>query len=152
MRDPWEEDQQPQDAKQHFLTCLRDDIFQLNFYRLHMLYFIVAIAIFSVIVYGKGLADDPNQINGAKLRYIDALFLCCSAMTTTGLNTVNLGSLTGFQQAILCILLLIGNAVFVSTFVVLIRRHFFRYKLADIIENSKSDREVLEDIERQERG
>jgi hypothetical protein len=63
-----------------------------------------------------------------------------------------LGSLRGFQQAILCILLLIGNLVFVSTFVVLIRRHFFRYKLADIIENSKSGREVLEDIERQERG
>jgi hypothetical protein len=125
MQDPWEDAQQPQEAKQHFMTCLRDDVFQLNFYRLHMLYFIVAAVSFSVIVYGEGLADDPNQINGTKLRNIDVLFLCCSAMTTTGLNTVNLGSLTGFQQAILYILLLNGNVVFVSNFVVLVRRHFF---------------------------
>ena len=138
--------------KQHFLQYLHDGVFQINFYRLHMLYFIVVIAISSIIVYGEGLANDRHEINGSSLRYIDALFLCCSAMTTTGLNTVNLGTLTAFQQAIFCILLLVGNVVFVSTFVVLIRRHYFRRKLAHIVQHSKSGQKVLRDIERQESG
>ncbi|KAF7505840.1 hypothetical protein GJ744_000415 [Endocarpon pusillum] len=151
MRDPWEEIQHPQKAKQHFLAYLRDNVFRLNFYRLHMLYFIVVILISSIIVYGEGLANGSTAVNGTRLRYIDALFLCCSAMTTTGLNTVNLGSLTSFQQAMLCVLLLIGNVVFVSTFVVVIRRHFARRKLAHVVEHSKSGRKVLLDIERHER-
>lgn len=150
MRDPWDEVQHPQEAKNHFLAYLRDDVFQLNFYRLHMLYFIVVIFTSSLMVYGEGLANGSTEVNGTKLRYIDALFLCCSAMTTTGLTTINLGALTSFQQAMLCILLLVGNVIFVSTFVVIIRRHYFRRKLADIVEHSKSGRVVLEDIERRE--
>ncbi len=151
MRGPWEEVRRPQQAKQQFLAFLRDDVFRLNFYRFHMLYFIVVILVFSLILYGEGIANGATEINGAKLRYIDALFLCCSAMTTTGLNTVNLGSLTSFQQAMLCVLLLIGNVVFVSTFVVIIRLHFVRRKLADVVEHSKSGRKVLRDIESRER-
>lgn len=151
MRDPWDEVQHPQQARQHFLAYLRDDVFRLNFYRLHMLYFIVVILVSSIIFYGEGLANGSTEVNGTKLRYIDALFLCCSAMTTTGLNTVNVGSLTSFQQAMLCVLLLIGNVVFVSTFVVVIRRHYFRRKLAHVVEHSKSGQKVLRDIERQER-
>jgi hypothetical protein len=150
MRDPLDDIQRPEEAKKHFLKYLREDVFQLNFYRLHMLYFISVIGIFSVIVYGEGLANGSTDINGTKLRYIDALFLCCSAMTTTGLNTVNLGSMTGFQQAMLCVLLLIGNVVFVSSFVVVIRRHYFRVKLADIVQHSKSGRGILQDIEQEE--
>ena len=140
MRGPWDE-------VRHRLTFLRRDIFQLNFYRLHMLYFVIVIIISSVIVYGEGLANGATEINGTKLRYIDALFLCCSAMTTTGLNTVNLGALTSFQQAMLCILMLIGNLIFVSTFVVIIRRHFFRRKLADVVGHSEAGRKVLRNIE-----
>lgn len=51
-----------------------------------MSYFLVVIAISSVIMYGEGLANDKDEIGGTKLRYIDALFLCTSAMTTTGLT------------------------------------------------------------------
>lgn len=69
----------------------------------------------------------------------------------TGLNTVNLGSLSGFQQAILCILLIIGNVPFVSSFVVIIRRHFFRRKLADIVQHSRSGRQMVRDLEEEER-
>ena len=150
MRNTGDANKHPQQGKQQFLEYIRDDVFQLNFYRGHMLNFILAITISSVIVYGEGLANGSSDINGAKLRYIDALFLCCSAMTTTGLSTVNLGALTAFQQAVLCILMLIGNVVFVSTFVVITRRHFFRRKLAHLVQHSKSGREVLKDIERQE--
>ncbi|KAL1619070.1 hypothetical protein SLS54_006922 [Diplodia seriata] len=67
-----------------------------------------------------------------------------------GLNTVNLSSLTGFQQAVLCVLLIIGNVPFVSSFVVIIRRHFFRRKLADVVQHSRSGRQMVRDVEEQD--
>lgn len=150
MPGPWDKVQHPRQTTEHFLTY---HVFRLNFYRLHMLYFVITIGLFSVIVYyGGGSLTDSSAPNGTKLGYIDALFLCCSAMTTTGLNTVNLGDLSSLQQSMLCILMLIGNVVFLSTFVVVIRRHYFRRKLADIVQNSRSGRGVLRDIESEERS
>lgn len=83
MTDPVDELRSPQKAKEDFKEYLRKEI-RLNFYRAHMLYFIGVIAISSVIVYGQGLANGPKEVGGAHLTYMDALFLCCSAMTTTG--------------------------------------------------------------------
>ena len=62
----------------------REEVLQLNFYRVHMAYFVATILIASVIVYGSGLADDPKQAYGGHLDYVDALFLCTSAMTASG--------------------------------------------------------------------
>jgi Trk-type K+ transport system membrane component len=164
IRDPVDEFRHPKEAKKHFASYVRNEILVLNFYRTHMIYFIVVILISSVILYGEGIANDSDEISGSRLRYIDSLFLCCSAMTTTGkclrnvckhrlmflgLNTVNLGDITAFQQAVLAILLLVGNVTFVSTFVVLIRRHFFRRKLADMVNHSRAARKVIGDIEKQ---
>ena len=70
--------------KQHFWHYVKDEIFHVNFYRLHMSYFVVVSFVSSLILYGEGLANDSRQINGSKLSYIDALFMCFSAMTTTG--------------------------------------------------------------------
>lgn len=85
MTDPIDELRNPQKAKDDFVKYFREEAFRLNFYRAHMLYFIIVIAISSVIVYGQGLANGPKEVGGAHLSYMDALFLCCSAMTTTGL-------------------------------------------------------------------
>lgn len=71
-------------------------------------------------------------------------------MIRLGLNPVNLGSSTAFQQAVLCILLIIGNIIFVSTFIVLIRIYYFRKKLAEIVRNSHAARKAVEDLEQQE--
>lgn len=49
-----------------------------------MTYFIIVILLSSGIIYGAGIVEDPSEINGSVLSYIDALFLSCSAMTTTG--------------------------------------------------------------------
>jgi hypothetical protein len=84
MADTVEELQHPREAKRHFLAYLRDEILTLNFYRAHMLYFVVVIAISSVIVYGEGVANGPKELGQSHLTYMDALFLACSAMTTTG--------------------------------------------------------------------
>ena len=74
----------PRDGGSKLLQSLRLEILQLNFYRVHMAYFIVVILIFSVIMYGSGIADNPTEDYGGRLEFIDALFICTSAMTSTG--------------------------------------------------------------------
>ncbi|KAI4092453.1 MAG: hypothetical protein LQ339_007934 [Xanthoria mediterranea] len=125
----------------------REEVLQLNFYRVHMAYFLITILISSLILWGSGLADDSKQYYGSNLEYIDALFICTSAMTSCGLATVNLNILTAFQQAVLAVLIIMGNVVTVSTSVVVIRRHFFRQKMADVVENSKAGRKLKKDID-----
>ena len=123
---------------------------ELNFYRIHLIYLYVSnlIAcfacwpslisstviplIFSAIFYAS---------NGRyHVAFIDALFNCFSSMCVCGLVTVNLSSLTKWQQVILFIQMQIGHPVsidfslkvvigldrffeiFVSWFMVLVRR------------------------------
>jgi hypothetical protein len=86
MPDPIEELRNPRKAKKDFFRYLRHEIFTLNFYRAHMLYFIIVIAISSVILYGAGIAHGPKEYRNGHLTYTDALFLCTSAMTTTGMK------------------------------------------------------------------
>jgi hypothetical protein len=93
MPDSSDEHLSPQQAKQHFIKYIRHELFTLNFYRAHMLYFIIIIAISSVIVYGEGVKNGPKDgYYDSHLSYMDALFLTCSAMTTTGMSTFNLPS------------------------------------------------------------
>jgi len=54
--------------------------------------------------------------------FIDSLFLCISAVTGTGLGTVDLSALTAWQQTILIILQILGSPVTVSWVVVMFRR------------------------------
>jgi len=50
--------------------------------------------------------------NGAfDVKYIDALFLCVSGITGTGLATVDLSALTPWQQVIIVIVSLVGSPV-----------------------------------------
>lgn len=65
---------------------------------------------------------------------------------------MNLNILTAFQQSILAILILLGNVVFVSIFVVIIRRHFFKRKLNNILVNSKAGPKVRSGIEEEAIG
>lgn len=55
--------------------------------------------------------------NGAThVPYIDALFVCFSAGTICGLASIDLSSLTGFQQAVLFVQAAIGNPVWSFVF------------------------------------
>ncbi|CAE6533332.1 unnamed protein product [Rhizoctonia solani] len=106
----------------------------LNFFRLHVLFFTFTPLISAAIFYAA---------NGLyPVSFIDALFNCISAMTVTGLATVDLSQLTGFQQAILFVLMCIGNPVIISWFIVYTRRRFFQKKLSHIIaEELKRERQ-----------
>ncbi|KAH8994416.1 hypothetical protein EDB92DRAFT_275451 [Lactarius akahatsu] len=78
----------------------------LNFYRLHILYLTFTPLIFSGIFYAS---------NGRfHIAYIDALFNSVSAMAVCGLASVDLSSLTAWQQTILFLQMCIGNPVIVS--------------------------------------
>jgi hypothetical protein len=91
---------------------------ELNFITIHYLYFMVTTLVSAAILWGSAT---PSQ----SLRFIDALFLSISAMTEAGLNTVNLSTLNTFQQFVLFFLIIIGSAIFVSAFVVHVRRRAF---------------------------
>ncbi|KAI0753123.1 cation transport protein-domain-containing protein [Daedaleopsis nitida] len=98
----------------------------LNFYRVHLLFFTFTPLIFSAIFYAS---------NGEfHIDYIDCLFICVSAMTVCGLATVDLSSLTPFQQVLLFIQMCLGSPVVISWTMVYIRRSFFARKFQRIVE------------------
>ena len=127
--------------------------FELNFYRVHLLYFLLTTILSSIIMYGSGINSNSGNAEASfKLRYIDAIFLCASAMTNAGLNTVNQNSLTGFQQSILYVLILIGNVTVTTKAMIWIRRHFLRNHMKELLQHSKSARQIVDEIESEESG
>ncbi|KAG2005785.1 potassium transporter [Coprinopsis cinerea AmutBmut pab1-1] len=99
-------------------TLLDRLLVHVNFYRIHLTAFTFIPLITSGVFYAS---------NGRfRISYLDSLFLCYSAMTVTGLSTVNLSTLTPWQQVILYLLMIIGDITMVSWVMVLIRKRFFR--------------------------
>ncbi|EMD41450.1 hypothetical protein CERSUDRAFT_110026 [Gelatoporia subvermispora B] len=97
---------------------------EANFFRIHLLYFLLVPLVAAGIFYGA---------NGEfHIPFIDALFLCYSALTVTGLATVNLSTLTPFQQVILYILQLAGDVTVIAWVMVLIRKHYFHQHVLDV--------------------
>ncbi|KAF5317199.1 hypothetical protein D9611_004011 [Ephemerocybe angulata] len=91
---------------------------ELNFYRIHLIFFTVTPLFFSVIFYLS---------NGRyKISYIDSLFNCVSSITVCGLATVDLSTLTPWQQVILFIQMCIGSPIVASWLVVFNRRRYIR--------------------------
>ncbi|KAF8169153.1 cation transport protein-domain-containing protein [Mycena galopus ATCC 62051] len=87
-----------------------------TFYRFHMLAFTIIPLIASAIYYG---------CNGRfHISFLDSLFICYSAMTVTGLSTIDLSTTTPWQQAILYILMIIGDFTAVSWIMVLVRKWY----------------------------
>ncbi|KAE9400631.1 hypothetical protein BT96DRAFT_965214 [Gymnopus androsaceus JB14] len=104
----------------------------LNFYRIHILFFAFTPLIFSGIFYAS---------NGRyKISYVDSLFNCVSAMTVCGLATVNMSSLTPWQQVLLFIQMCLGSPVLVSWVMVYIRKYYFEKKFEYIIETAAARR------------
>lgn len=127
--------------------------FEPNFFRVHVLYFIFTILLTTIILWGSGANGNSNNEDARfSLSFIDALFLCTSAMTNSGLNTVNLSAITAFQQAILFILMLIGNITVVSTVTVLIRRHFIRKYMQEFLNHHEGGRKMLTEIDKEANG
>ncbi|KAK8865865.1 hypothetical protein IAR55_001013 [Kwoniella newhampshirensis] len=97
----------------------------LNFYRVHLLTFTIIPLITSGIMYG---ANTTYHID-----YIDCLFCCMSAMTVTGLASINLSTLSVFQQVLLFLQMIIGSLTFVSIVMILVRQYFFRQTFKHVL-------------------
>lgn len=94
---------------------------ELNFFRIHLAVFtLVPIVSASVLVASNGRFD---------INYIDALFVCVSGMTGTGLTTIDLSSLTAWQQAIIVLVSLVGSPVFVSLVTAYMRKRYLTQNL-----------------------
>ncbi|CAE6502603.1 unnamed protein product [Rhizoctonia solani] len=108
----------------------------LNFYRVHLLSFTCIPVISAAIFYAS---------NGStKISYLDSLFMCTSAMTTSGLNTVNLSTTTVWQQAILAFLMFIGNTTSISLVVLFVRRSYFKAKCEAAVRMARQQRHERE--------
>jgi len=105
----------------------------LNFITVHYTYFILTCLLFSVIFYGS---SDPKF----SITYTDSLFLVISAMTEAGLNTVNLSTMTTFQQVLLWLLIVIGSAIFVSISTVLTRKRVFEQRFQHVVKRQREGR------------
>ncbi|KZT72263.1 hypothetical protein DAEQUDRAFT_26204 [Daedalea quercina L-15889] len=101
-------------------------IAHLNFFRIHLLVFTFTPLIFSGILYG---ANGEYHIS-----YVDCLFLCVTSMTVCGLATVDLSTLTPFQQFLLFAQMCLGSPVLVSWVMVYMRRSFFATKFQHVLE------------------
>ena len=122
----------------------------LNSYRVHLLYFILTILLASIILWSS-TANVANSDFSFHLRFIDALFLCTSAMTNSGLNTVNLSSLTSFQQTVIGILMFLGNILTVASFTVWHRRQYCRQHMKTFLAKNEVARGLVEKIAREKR-
>jgi Trk-type K+ transport system membrane component len=58
------------------------------------------------------MAANPSASSGGFVTdYLDALFMCFSAMTVTGLNVISVSQTRPAQQAFLLILMILGDIV-----------------------------------------
>ena len=93
--------------------------------RLHYAYFTTLALLASVLFYLCGFGDRPLDKDGterSRVGYVDGLFLVVSALTSTGLTTLPLSGVSGVQQGVLCMLMILGSAIWVSFWMLLFRR------------------------------
>ncbi|KAI9695015.1 MAG: hypothetical protein M1822_000632 [Bathelium mastoideum] len=129
-----------QDKLKGGLEWVQSSAFHMNYYRAHLSFFVIAILVSSAIFWAA-------NTSGFEVGYTDALFLCASAMTSTGLNTVNLSEITAYQQSILFVLMALGDLSIVSVSVVYVRRYFFGRKIRSLLKHSKAAQRLAQDIE-----
>ncbi|KAF2483418.1 cation transport protein-domain-containing protein [Neohortaea acidophila] len=112
------------------MRFLRRQLPPLNFLTIHWMYFIFTALLTALIFWGS--TTTAHHIN-----FTNALFFTVSAMTEAGLNPVNLSALNTFQQVLLFLLILAGSPVFVSAFVVHVRKKAFERRFLDEKERRK---------------
>lgn len=101
-----------------------------NFLTLHYTYFVTTCLVSAVIFWG---ASTPTH----SVEFVDALFMVVSAMTLSGLGTINLSSINTFQQVLLLVLIVMGSAVFVGGVVVFLRKRAFEARFRIVVEGGR---------------
>ncbi|KAL9030936.1 MAG: hypothetical protein Q9196_000983 [Gyalolechia fulgens] len=112
------------------LAFISSQLPPLNFITLHYAYFVGVPLLASLIFWGS---STPAK----SISYVDSLYLVVSAMSLTGLNTVNLSGLNTFQQIILFLLIMLGSTILVSFAVVFVRLKAFERRFQTVVEEEK---------------
>lgn len=87
-----------------------------SFLTFHWTYFLAICTVFSLIFWLS---------SHGSVAYIDSLFMVISAMSLTGMNTVNLSDLNMAQQVELYVLMILGSPILVSIVVLYVRKRAF---------------------------
>lgn len=99
-----------------------------SFIVVHYTYILFLIIICSIIIY-------PQR----KFPYIDALFFATGACTQGGLNTVDMTTLTLYQQIIIYLFCMVTTPIFIHGSLVVLRLYWFEKSFKDIKESSKTN-------------
>ncbi|KAI2619004.1 cation transport protein-domain-containing protein [Hypomontagnella submonticulosa] len=108
----------------------------INYITLHYAYFIGTTIVATLIFWGS---SSPAYSVG----WWDSMFMVMSAITASGLNTVNVSQLTTFQQVELCVLMMIGSQVLISYATIAFRKHIFEKRFEDIVEAERERRKKV---------
>ncbi|KAI9494167.1 cation transport protein-domain-containing protein [Zychaea mexicana] len=104
---------------------------RINFLVIHYTYIISLCLIVSGFFYCQP---------GTNWNYADALFMSTTAVTNTGLNTVEISALSLYQLLLMFFVSILGNHVTVSEVIVLIRRHYFSKRFEDVLLFNRAQR------------
>jgi potassium uptake Trk family protein len=135
IKDRWEAFEEKHARVRAIVETVKPYIPPVNFITLHYAYFIGVTIVGTLIFWG---ASHPAKSIG----WWDSMFMVMSAMTATGLNSVNVSQLTVFQQVELVVLMMMGSQVLVSYFTVAFRKHIFEKRFEDIVEGEKERRKA----------
>ncbi|KAK6339309.1 low affinity potassium transporter [Orbilia javanica] len=108
-----------------FLELVRPP--KLNFITLHYFYIIGCAIVGSILLF-------PLK----NISYVDCLFFATGSSTQSGLNTVDLNTLTTYQQVVLILVPWITNPIIINTGVVFIRLYWFEKRFETIVAQSKT--------------
>ena len=73
---------------------------------------------------------------GRELSYIEALFMASSAATQTGMNVVDVNSMSTWQQTVLYAIPLVTNPIFINTCLVGLRIYWFQKRFEDLVKEA----------------
>ncbi|KAI5926317.1 cation transport protein-domain-containing protein [Camillea tinctor] len=105
----------------------------VNYITLHYAYFIGTTIVGTLIFWG-------SSVPAYSIGWWDSAFMVMSAITATGLNTVNVSQLTTFQQVELLVLMMMGSQVLISYVTIAFRKHIFEKRFEDIVKVEREKR------------
>ncbi|KJE95905.1 hypothetical protein CAOG_006299 [Capsaspora owczarzaki ATCC 30864] len=96
----------------------------LNYYRIHFLYIFLVALLGGIAVYLSELYASSGTIS-----FVDAIFMSTSAVTQTGLSSVDVAELHQGTQAVLIIVMMFGGSMIMTVAPVIMRKFYFRKQL-----------------------
>jgi potassium uptake Trk family protein len=102
---------------------------KLNFITVHYLYILGMTIIGSIMLFPAG-----------GMPYIDALFFAAGMATQSGLNTIDINTLSLYQQIVMMVLTCFCTPIFVHTVVVFVRLYWFEKRFEHIVKEIRGQR------------